>query len=68
MPAAAPFRILSLAGGGYLGLFTASMLARIEERVGAPLGRSFDLIAGTSVGGILAIGLAYEVPMRTDGK
>lgn len=59
------FRILSLAGGGYLGLFTAVVLAGLEARVGEPLGRHFDLIAGTSVGGILAVSLAYEVPMQT---
>ena len=50
-----PFQILSLAGGGYLGLYTAGVLADLEEQVGEPLGRRFDLIAGTSVGGILAI-------------
>ncbi len=58
-------RILSLAGGGYLGLFTAVVLAALESRAGEPLGRRFDLIAGTSVGGILAIGLAFEVPMQS---
>jgi cGAMP-activated phospholipase len=56
-----PFRILALAGGGYLGLYTASVLAQLEARAGVPLGQRFDLIAGTSVGGILALGLAYEV-------
>jgi predicted acylesterase/phospholipase RssA len=65
MAAAEGFRILSLAGGGYLGLFTAVVLAGLEARVGEPLGRRFDLIAGTSVGGILAVSLAYEVPMQT---
>jgi predicted acylesterase/phospholipase RssA len=65
MPQPQPLHILSLAGGGYLGLFTAVVLARLEERVGEPLGRRFDLIAGTSVGGILAAGLAFEVPMQT---
>jgi predicted acylesterase/phospholipase RssA len=60
-----PVRVLSLSGGGYLGLFTAVVLAGLEERVGEPLGRRFDLIAGTSVGGILAIALAFEVPMQT---
>lgn len=59
------FRILSLSGGGYLGLYTAKVLATIEARAGEPLGRRFDLIAGTSVGGILALALAFEVPMRT---
>ncbi len=62
-PAEKPFRILSLAGGGYLGLYTACVLAELEAQVGEPLGRRFDLIAGTSVGGILAIALAYEMPM-----
>ncbi len=63
MASTKPFRILALAGGGYLGLYTATVLAALEERWGAPLGRRFDLIAGTSVGGILAVALAYEVPM-----
>lgn len=68
-PMAAPvrpddeMRILALSGGGYLGLFTAIVLAEFESLAGEPLARRFDLIAGTSVGGILAIGLAYEVPM-----
>ena len=58
------FRILALSGGGYLGVFTAALLADLEEKVGEPLGRRFDLIAGTSVGGILAVALAFELPMR----
>src|SRR5690348_14321201 len=57
-----PFQILSLSGGGYFGLYTISILADIEEHIGAPLGTRFDLIAGTSVGGIIAIGIANEVP------
>ena len=59
------FRILSLSGGGYLGLYTAKVLAELEERAGESLGRRFDLIAGTSVGGILALALAFEVRMST---
>src|SRR5262249_17747432 len=62
LKASMPFQILSLSGGGYLGLYTISILADIEERVGAPLATRFDLIAGTSVGGIIAIGIANEVP------
>lgn len=57
------FRILALSGGGYLGLYAAVVLAELEERVGEPLGRRFDLIAGTSVGGLLSMALAFEVPM-----
>ena len=57
------FRILSLAGGGYLGLYTAGVLAGLESRAGRPLAQCFDLIAGTSVGGLLALALAFEVPV-----
>jgi hypothetical protein len=65
MDTAAPrdFRVLSLAGGGYLGLYTATVLAGLEARAGEPLARRFDLIAGTSVGGLLALALAFEVPV-----
>ncbi len=52
------FQILSLSGGGFLGLYTASVLAELEKRSGRPLVDSFDLIAGTSVGGIIALGLS----------
>lgn len=58
------FRVLALSGGGYLGVYTATLLAELEARVGEPLGRHFDLIAGTLVGGILAVGLGYELPMQ----
>lgn len=58
------FKILALSGGGFLGLYTAQVLALLEEEAGQPLGRCFDLLAGTSIGGLLALGLAYEVPMR----
>ncbi len=50
-PRQGEFRVLALSGGGYLGVFTAALLAQLEQRVGEPLGRRFDLIAGTSVGG-----------------
>jgi patatin-like phospholipase/acyl hydrolase len=52
------FQILSLSGGGYRGLFTVEILKRLEDQAGRPIGQCFDLIAGTSIGGIIAIGLA----------
>jgi uncharacterized protein len=55
-----PFQILSLSGGGYLGLYSISVLAELERRIGRPIGSCFDLVAGTSVGGIIALGLAAE--------
>lgn len=55
------FQILSLSGGGYRGLYAAQILARLEEKAG-PIARHFDLLCGTSVGGILALALALEIP------
>lgn len=57
-------RVLSLSGGGFLGLYTAHVLQLLEARAGVPLGRCFDLIAGTSIGAVLALALAYELPMQ----
>lgn len=51
------FRILALDGGGLKGAFTASVIATWEEQTGLRVVDHFDLIAGTSTGGILAIGL-----------
>lgn len=51
-------RILSLDGGGIKGTFSAAFLAALEEDLEHPIGKYFDLIAGTSTGGILALGLA----------
>jgi len=59
------FNILSLSGGGFLGLYTVSVLAELEEAAGGPIARHFDLMAGTSIGGIIALGLAAEVPAAT---
>ncbi len=53
------FRILSIDGGGIRGIYPAAFLAGLEERYlrGASVARHFDFIAGTSTGGIIAIGL-----------
>jgi uncharacterized protein len=66
---AAPFRVLAIDGGGIRGIIPATILAELERRV-APraLADVFDLIVGTSTGGILALGLAVpdgERPRHT---
>jgi len=54
------FSILSIDGGGILGLYSANMLKHIQEDVleGEPFSEYFDLITGTSTGGIIGLGLA----------
>jgi patatin-like phospholipase/acyl hydrolase len=50
-------RVLSIDGGGIRGLIPATVLSAIEEQTGARTAELFDLVAGTSTGGILALGL-----------
>lgn len=62
MENAARFQALALSGGGFRGLYTARLLADVEQQLGHPVATRFDLIAGTSIGGILALALACEIP------
>lgn len=52
------FQILALSGGGYRGLFTSSILTKLEAQARRPIGDCFDLITGTSIGGVIGLGLA----------
>ncbi len=58
-----PFRILSIDGGGIRGILPAAILAEIEGRYlgGKSAGDYFDLITGTSTGGIIALGLSMDL-------
>lgn len=66
------FRILSLDGGGVRGYLSALILEKIEKNLNEardediPLGHRFDLITGTSTGGIIALGLAIEKGYASD--
>ncbi len=66
-----PFRILCIDGGGIRGIVPAVLLREIDLRLqerdpaGPPLGERFDLIAGTSTGGLIALSLA--MPLATRG-
>lgn len=57
-----PYRILCIDGGGIRGIIPGMALAALEERAGRPVHELFDLVAGTSTGGILALGLTCRDP------
>jgi len=59
-----PFKILSIDGGGIKGLYSASVLARIEEKTGKKIGDHFDMICGTSTGGLIALALSIGTPAQ----
>jgi patatin-like phospholipase/acyl hydrolase len=50
-------RVLSIDGGGIRGIIPATVLAELERRAGKPVAELFDLIAGTSTGGLIALAL-----------
>jgi patatin-like phospholipase/acyl hydrolase len=56
------FHIVALSGGGFKGLYTATVLKGMEEHCKGPIATHFDLLCGTSIGGIIALALAYEIP------
>lgn len=60
------FRILSIDGGGIKGIFPACVLAEVEERHlgGGSVVDQFDLVTGTSTGGIIALGLSVGLSAR----
>ena len=58
-------KILSIDGGGIKGVFPAKFLALLEEEIGeGQIHKHFDIITGTSTGGIIALALSLGVPAK----
>lgn len=57
-------RILSVDGGGYLGLASAAFLSGLEDHFGSRCSERFDLFCGTSTGAIIALALASGMNAR----
>ena len=57
------FHILALDGGGTRGIYTAQLLAKIEQAFGINIKTCFDLITGTSTGAIIAGAAISDIPM-----
>lgn len=57
------YKILSIDGGGIKGLYSATILKRLEQKYG-PISDYFDLICGTSTSGIIALALAAGLPCK----
>ncbi|MFL9837108.1 CBASS cGAMP-activated phospholipase [Flavobacterium sp. ST-75] len=56
------FKILSIDGGGIKGLYSSTILEHFEEEYGCSVSDYFDMICGTSTGGILALALSLKIP------
>jgi uncharacterized protein len=58
------FKILSIDGGGIKGLYSSKILEHLEDEVKSPLSDYFDLITGTSTGGLIAMALSLKIPAK----
>lgn len=57
-PGKRPFRLLAIDGGGIRGILPAMVLADLERRTNRPIIDLFDMIVGTSTGGLVGLALA----------
>ena len=57
------FKILCIDGGGIKGLYSARLLAKFEEVFDCVISDCFDMLCGTSTGGIIALAASLKIPM-----
>lgn len=58
------FKILCIDGGGIKGIYSAQLLAKFEEIFKIQISDCFDMICGTSTGGIIALAASLKIPMK----
>ncbi|MBS1780428.1 MAG: patatin-like phospholipase family protein [Bacteroidetes bacterium] len=68
------FKILSIDGGGIKGLYSSCVLQHFEENFNCLISDHFDMLCGTSTGGLIALAASLKIPMsqvtdfyRTEG-
>lgn len=57
-----PFKILSIDGGGIKGLYSSTILEHLEKKHQGSCSDYFDMLCGTSTGGLIALGLSLKIP------
>jgi hypothetical protein len=62
MPGERPFKILSIDGGGIKGLYSSTILEHLEEEFNCCISDYFDMLCGTSTGGLIALALSLKIP------
>jgi hypothetical protein len=58
------FKILCIDGGGIKGLYSATVLKHFEEKFNCQISDYFDMLCGTSTGGLIALGLSLKIPAK----
>jgi len=59
-----PFKILSIDGGGIKGLYSSTIIGHLEDKYKCHISDHFDMICGTSTGGLIALALALKIPAK----
>ncbi len=59
-----PFKILSIDGGGIKGIYSSTILEKFEEKFSCCISDHFDMLCGTSTGGLIALALSLKVPAK----
>lgn len=57
------FKVLSIDGGGIKGIYSARILEQFERKFNCCIADYFDLICGTSTGGLIALALSLKIPV-----
>ncbi len=63
-PESQVFKVLSIDGGGIKGLYSSRILEHFEDKFECHIAEYFDLICGTSTGGLIALGLSLHIPVQ----
>lgn len=63
-----PFKILSIDGGGIKGLYSSTVLEHLEKKYQGSCSDYFDLLCGTSTGGLIALGISLKIPASEISK
>lgn len=58
------FKILCIDGGGIKGLYSSKILEHLEEKYKCRISDYFDMLCGTSTGGLIALGLSLGIPAK----
>lgn len=56
------FKILSIDGGGIKGLYSSTILEHLEKKYKCSISDHFDMLCGTSTGGLIALALSLKIP------
>jgi len=62
------FKILSIDGGGIKGLYSSTILEHLEEKYKCSISDHFDMLCGTSTGGLIALALSLKIPAKDISK